>query len=179
MMNFYQIMFYNIKSYFKIEWALIVFLVLTFYNIIELKIAKGNGTSISLFEGSRVVFSDIAALSIKNWRAVDDAGLPSGLVCLVLSLEYFVSVSFCCWSLELQGCFSRFSQASPEETQEAWKAKLENLVCSIQLYAQDLKTFLDHWDLVHLHLWVRASGLKTCSFLVNFWLLSGRLYWRL
>ena len=98
-----------------------------------------------------------------------------------------LSVLFCLWNLlflfhfvlELgtPRMFSRFSQASHEETQVAWKAKLENLIRSLQLYAQDLKTFLGHRDLVHLRLWVWASRLKTWSFLVDFWLLSGGLYW--
>ena len=72
------------------------------------------------------------------------------------------------WSSKLQSSFSCFSQASPEETKEAWKAKLENLMNFIQCYAQDLKIIKGHWELVHLHMWVWAYGLINCSFLDHF-----------
>ena len=73
-----------------------------------------------------------------------------------------------CWSKELQGCFSNFSQASPERIQGAWKAKLENLLTLIHWTCQDLKIIKGHWDLSKIHIWVLACGVKTFCFLLIF-----------
>ena len=111
-------------------------------------------------------------LKLQEWSAVV---VPISSVCSLMVFfaaeqSFFVSLVFFVSPCEKKQkhseawismyCNLPFLCTSTKEVHGPSVKNLCNFGSSIQWCAQDLKTLADHWDLVHLHLWVWACGLS-------------------